>query len=422
MNILYITISDLSDLNKRGIYTDLIGEFAKHGHHVSIVTPTERRKQESTRLVKHENHQVLHVRTGNLFRTNLLEKGISNLLIEWQYKKAIKQYFNGIKFDLVLYASPPVTFAKVIEFIKKRDGAVSYLMLKDIFPQNALDIGLLKKSGIKGLVYRFFKRKEKKFYSVSDYIGCMSQGNVKYLLKHNSEIAPERVDVCPNSVTPVEKLNVNREDICKKYGIPKDRILFIYGGNFGLPQGVDFIIQALRRCRDKKEVHFILCGSGTEFHKLKTFLDNEHPGNVTLIEKLPKNEYDRLAACCDVGLIFLDHRFTIPNFPSRLLSYMESGMPVLAATDPNTDIGEVITSGGFGCWCESNDVEGISKLVDSICASKDRISTMGRAAREYLEAHYTSEISYRVIMEKLGNSVKVGKVNSVRTEGVLHPE
>lgn len=191
MNILYITISDLSDLNKRGIYTDLIGEFVKHGHTVSIVTPTERRKQESTRLVKYENHQVLQVRTGNLFRTNLLEKGISNLLIEWQYKKAIKKCFGGIKFDLVLYASPPVTFAKVIEFIKKRDGAVSYLMLKDIFPQNALDIGLLKKSGIKGLVYRFFKRKEKKFYSVSDYIGCMSQGNVRYLLKHNSEIAPE---------------------------------------------------------------------------------------------------------------------------------------------------------------------------------------------------------------------------------------
>lgn len=144
MNILYLTISDLSDLNKRGIYTDLIGEFVKHGHTVSIVTPAERRKRESTRLVKHERHQVLQVRTGNLFRTNLLEKGISNLLIEWQYKKAIKQYFSGIKFDLVLYASPPITFAKVIEFIKNRDGAASYLMLKDIFPQNALDIELLK--------------------------------------------------------------------------------------------------------------------------------------------------------------------------------------------------------------------------------------------------------------------------------------
>ena len=101
---------------------------------------------------------------------------------------------------------------------------------------------------------------------------------------------------------------------------------------------------------------------------------------------MPKEDYDRMIAACDVGLIFLDHRFSIPNFPSRLLSYMQAGIPVLACTDPSTDIGRVIERGGFGWWCESNDTEAFSECVNR--ALQSDLKSMGIKGHDFLKANY----------------------------------
>ena len=124
----------------------------------------------------------------------------------------------------------------------------------------------------------------------------------------------------------------------------------------------------------------------------------EHkPQNAVLLQKLPKEDYDRLVAACDVGLIFLDHRFTIPNFPSRLLGYMQAGVPVLACTDPNTDIGKVIVEGGFGWWCESNDTTAFGECVQAALAA-DR-TAMVQKELDYLNEHYTVRTAYQTIMK-----------------------
>jgi len=96
-------------------------------------------------------------------------------------------------------------------------------------------------------------------------------------------------------------------------------------------------------------------------------------------------------------LIFLDRRFTIPNFPSRLLSYMQASMPVLAATDVNTDLGDVIEKGKFGFWCESGDVEAFNRKLQLLCDA-DLRKQMGQYARKYLENHFTVKHTYEIIM------------------------
>ena len=137
----------------------------------------------------------MKLKIGNIQKTNIIEKGISTVSIEPQFIAGIKKYFSNVKFDLVIYSTPPITFCNAIEFVKKRDGAESYLLLKDIFPQNAVDIGIMSKSGIIGILYRFFRNKEKKLYRISDYIGCMSPANVEYIKKHNPEIDAEKISV-----------------------------------------------------------------------------------------------------------------------------------------------------------------------------------------------------------------------------------
>lgn len=404
MNVLFLTLLDFFSIDENGIYTDLMREFVKDGHNLYIISPTEKRKNEPTRLIDNDKVKILKLQIGNTQKTNLIEKGISILTLESKFKSGIKKYFNDVKFDLVLYSTPPITLQKAVEFVKLRDQAKTYLLLKDIFPQNAVDLGMLKTSGIKSLIYKYFRSKEERLYKISDYIGCMSNANVEFLLKNNPSIPNEIVEVCPNSIEPIN-IDISehkKKEIREKYNLPIDKTVFIYGGNLGKPQGIDFLIDCIRANEDNNNSYFFIVGSGTEFGKLENYFEREKPKNAMLRNQLPRNDYELFANSCDVGLIFLDKRFTIPNFPSRLLSYMQASMPVLAATDINTDIGEIIDRGNFGCWCESVDVGKFNQLVNKLCDEELRVS-LGRNAREYLEEHYSAKNSYEIIIKHFKN-------------------
>lgn len=401
MNIIFLTMSRITEISSRGIYIDLMRKFRDEGHRVYIVTPHERSFGRPTEMEKVDGVNILGVKTLNLQKTNVIEKGVGQVLVESQYKKAIKNYLKGVNFDLILYSTPPITFPNVIKYLKQHNkNAKTYLLLKDIFPQNAVDIGMMKKTGIKGVLYRFFRNKEKNLYRMSDHIGCMSPANVAYVLKHNPEISPSRVEVAPNSIelnlNDNHNGNENRTRIREKYRLSTDKPIFIYGGNLGKPQGIPFLIQCLDANANRTDCHFVIIGSGTERKKLVAWYESRHPQSVTIMEKLPKEDYDQLASSCDVGLIFLDHRFTIPNYPSRLLPYLENKMPIIAATDPNCDTGTIAEENGYGYWCESNSVDAFTKAVDKII--KSDLKAMGENGYKFLCENYLVQNTYNAII------------------------
>lgn len=402
MNILFLTLLDFSSLSEHNIYTDLLREFAKHNHKVYIISPIERRKKQESQLIETDEVVILKLKIGNIQKTNILEKGFSTLSIEPLFIAGIKKYFSQVKFDLVIYSTPPITFCNAIQFVKKRDGARTYLLLKDIFPQNAMDIGILTERGVKRWIYKFFRAKEKKLYSISDRIGCMSPANVEYVLRYNPEVNPDIVEVCPNSVEPID-LSLNEETrtlIRNKYRIPLNKKVFVYGGNLGKPQGIDFLIECLQSQETNEKAYFLIVGDGTEYGKLEAYKNSNQPKNVRLMKRLPKEDYDVIVAACDVGMIFLDHRFTIPNFPSRLLNYMQAKLPVLICSDGNTDIGRIAEENGFGYWCESNGVSGFQDILNRFIEMKD-LDVLGTHAFLYLNTHYSASITYEIISKSI---------------------
>ena len=135
MNVLFLTLLSFNSLQERNIYTDLLREFVKNGHQVYVISPVEKKQHQRTHLNKEENVRILRLQIGNTQKTNIIQKGISTVMIKPTFKNAIKQYFSDIKFDLILYSTPPITLVGAIEYVKKRDEAKTYLLLKDIFPQ-----------------------------------------------------------------------------------------------------------------------------------------------------------------------------------------------------------------------------------------------------------------------------------------------
>lgn len=410
MNVLFLTLSDLENINERGIYSDFLRELSKREINIYVVFPRQKRENLPTALTKDGNITFLKVRTGNITKTkSFIEKGISTIRLESQYLRAIRYYFKDIHFDMVIYSTPPINFSKIIKHYRKTQNSITYLILKDIFPQNAVDIGLLKKNSI---LYKIFRKKEINLYKNSDYIGCMSRKNVEYILRHNNFIEKEKVEIFPNAIEPIsrrEKAEKNKE-ILKKYNIPEGATLFIYGGNLGKPQGIDFLLDVIDNFAYVTNGYLLIVGSGTEFGRIKNHIEKINSKCVGIIEALPKNEYDELIACAEVGLIFLDHRFTIPNFPSRLTSYMENSLPILAATDANTDIKDVLLESGSGFWCESTDVKEFIKYAQMLSADKDLRERMGLQARLYLEQNYDIKDAVKVLLRHIkGDTENVQK-------------
>lgn len=398
LNILFLSLLDFDDLTESNIYTDLLREFVEAGHYVNIISPSERRKKGKEKIISvSDNCTILKLKIGNIQKTNTIEKGISTITIEKIFLKGIKRYFFDTKFDLVLYSTPPITFQKVVSYVKKRDGSKSYLLLKDIFPQNAVD---LEKFSDKGVIYRYFRRKEENLYRVSDFIGTMSEGNTQFLLANNKFINKEKVEVNPNSIK-LNKATVisscEKGKIRNQFGIDDNDLLLLYGGNLGAPQGIDFLLQLIDKLEEEQNISLLIIGSGTEYQKIENHILNNQIENTHLNSYLPKEEYTKIEQSADIGLIFLDSRFTIPNIPSRMLGYLQGGLPILAATDSQTDLKEIISINNFGKWSLHGDTSAFFKNIAIIKDKKIR-DEMSQNGINYFKKNCDVVNSYKLIM------------------------
>jgi len=401
VKILFITLYDFRSIEDEGIYSDLMRKFRDEGHDLFIVSPYERKYAKKTELISHSGTNLLKVRTLNIQKTNFIEKFLGIFFIEFQYKRAIKKYFSDVSFGLIIYSTPPITLTRLIRSLKKSNGVKSYLLLKDIFPQNAVDLNLISTSSI---LYKYFKKIEKDLYDISDYIGCMSPANIKYLIKENPGIDINKIELCPNSIEIREKIITSDEidNILKKYNIPENKTKFIYGGNLGKPQGLDFLLDIIKS-NSCKTAFFIIVGSGTEYNKIRKWFNTNNPKNAVLINSLGIDEYEILASGCDVGLIFLDPRFTVPNFPSRLLSYLKFKLPIIAATDESTDVGTIAVENNFGYWVKNGDLEEFNNYLQILSNNSEFRKIMGENGYHFLTDNYSVENSYSTIIKHFDN-------------------
>jgi len=373
--LLFLTLVRIKSLDERGIYTDLLRKFQEEGFDITIVSPIERRHLENNSVKVVDGVKFINVKTLNIQKANIIEKGLATILIEYQFLNMLKRHTKNIKFDIILYTTPPITIVKPIKYIKKRDNAIRYL----------------------------FKRKERCLYKISNYIGCMSNANRRYLLTHNKYLKKECVEVNPNSISPKKLLNKysNRKELNKKYSIPFSALIFLYGGNLGLPQGIDFFIQTLEKNKENKNMFFLIIGSGTESILIKKFIEKNQIKNSLYLPALSKNEYDLIIESCDVGLIFLNKKFTIPNFPSRMLSYLENKMPIIAATDTSTDLGEVIENSNAGISLISGDIDSMQFALNQYITNKKLLTIHGENGHKLLMNSYLVNLTFQLINNKL---------------------
>lgn len=394
MRILFLALTFPKIGQGGNLYTDLMEEFRDQGHEVFVVAPSI--NENEIGLIDEGGIKVLRVKTMSLLNVGVVQKGLANLLLPFQYKKAINKHLkSGSVPDLIMMPTPPISLVTVASWLKKKSRAKVYLILRDIFPQNAVDLGMMKKGGF---LYRIFRQKERKLYEVSDGIGCMSQGNIDYVKKCNPEIAISKLHLLPNWQKRIFLNPENRSSLREKYGFD-NRFVIIFGGNIGLPQKLENILEVAKLYNEDDNVLFFIVGQGTEKARIYALSKQMNLKNVVIKDSLPREDYQNIISAADCGLISLSEKFTIPNIPSKSLSYFNAKIPVLAAIDKNTDYGFLIQEQiKGGVWAPSNEPLKIKEKIDFLRANPQLCTAMGENGYEYFINEVTPKHSYERIM------------------------
>ena len=235
---------------------DLALEYVRQGHQVIVATPGDA-VEGTARITEEDGVTLVRVKTGDLKYANKAFRMWRECRLSATMWQGACKFFQANPCDLIVFYSPTIFFGDLVNRLKTIWGCPSYLILRDIFPQWAVDAGLIRK----GMVYRYLKRKELAQYAAADLIGVEASGNLSYF---RNELAgyDYRVEVLHNWLD-VRKQPASNSYWRHKLGL-NNKVIFFYGGNIGVVQDLDNILRLAAGLRDHEEVFFLLVGSGSE--------------------------------------------------------------------------------------------------------------------------------------------------------------
>lgn len=288
--------------------------------------------------------------SGRIKNTNMILRAFNEYLLSYRVKKCY-EFIKSEEIFGIIYYSPSIFFGNAVNYFKKKFSCYSYLILRDLFPQWTVDLGIIKENSLSHL---FFKHYEKINYKNADRIGVMSESNLK-LFTTRSDF--NKFEVLPNWQKPV-KTKANKK-LLKKYGLSNlsEKFVFFYGGNIGIAQGIKALLALPKSLIQNKKIHFVFIGKGDEVG----LLNDKYYNNITFINSLKPELYYQLVSNFDVGLFSLHQNHTAYNYPGKIWGYMSLSKPIIGIVNEGNDVKELINDNDAGLVCTHN--EGIDKLI-----------------------------------------------------------
>jgi glycosyltransferase involved in cell wall biosynthesis len=382
MRILLLVVYYLpSTMSSAKLIHDLATEFHRLGHDPVVVAPDES-ISDDTEITRDNGIAVLRVRTGKIKTASRVLRGFNEAILSTLIWEKGKRFFKDNPCDLIVYYSPTIFFGSLVQRLKKLYRCPSYLILRDIFPQWAVDAGVLKK----GLAYRYFKLKEFQNYRAADIIGVQSPANLNYF-KENDLDRQYQTELLYNWATLKED-NIQPGNYRERMGL-QGKVVFFYGGNLGVAQDMDNIIRLAKNIENVQNVHFLLVGDGSEKSRLISNIVSNQITNITIHDAVGQQEYLSMLSEFDVGLISLDRNLRTQNFPGKLLGYMYHSMPILASINPGNDLKDILENNNAGLVCINGEDSLLVSSARRLAGSETLRRQLGLNARALLESTFS---------------------------------
>ena len=397
MNILFL-FCHLSPLDSNnGLFVQLINEFHKHGHHICV--SAKGLQVDKTCIQKENGIDVLRIKSHDFTGVSSnVKKAVAYQEYSVKQRYYTKKYFRNEKFDCIISHSLPPELAFIIGGLKSFFKCPFYLIQSDYTWQDAVGFGYFSE---KSPVARYYQFWEERMIQQADYIGCPTRGNFTFIKRYYPSVNADKFDYLP--------FWLNELEVTPNYQLKKDMMLdgkfvVVYGGSVGAAQRVDHIIELAETCKEYKDIVFVILGKGPLLLTVQQMTKDKNLQNVVFKDFLPQDQYLRFLAVCEVGLIPLNEKTAIPNFPSKALSYLNMKVPILAALDYVTDFGLYLEEHGAGLWAHSDDIEGLKRKLLEYYKNEELRETVKKNGYKLYKSELTTEHAYKTIISKIINS------------------
>jgi glycosyltransferase involved in cell wall biosynthesis len=376
---------------------DLGAEFLRHGHEVTVLTTTHEIAQD-LEVSMQSGVRVARVKTPQIKGASNLRRGFNEIRISALVWRKAGEFLSRHPADLIVFYSPTIFWGALVSRLKAMWHCRSYLILRDIFPEWAVDAGVLKR----GLTYRFFRKKEAEQYGAADVIGVQSEGDLAYFGR-NFAVGRFQLEVLFNW-TKLEESNPQKTQIRLRLGLV-NKIVFFFGGNIGIAQDIDNLLRLAASFAGDSRIFFLIVGEGSETRRLDATIAARRLTNIRMLPPVEQREYISMVSEFDIGLISLDRRLKNHNIPGKLLSYFHWGLPVLASINAGSDLFALLEGNQAGICVANGDDEGLRAAALQLANDPDLRHRMGRNGRLLLEEKFSVESAAQQILRHLPRSV-----------------
>jgi glycosyltransferase involved in cell wall biosynthesis len=369
---------------------DLGVELRDQGHEVIVAAP-DASLPPARRVTEEDGIRVLRIRTGLIKGAGMVFRAINEARLSAVMWRQGRDFFRDTPCDLVVYYSPTIFFGRLVGRLKKLWGCRSYLILRDIFPQWAVDAHVLRKGS---LPYRYFRRKETEQYEVADVIGVQSPANLRYF-EERGLADRYRLEVlyhwAPASHGELPETNFRRE-----LGLD-GKVVFFYGGNIGVAQDMDNVVRLAERLRDEQDIHFLILGEGSEVPRLQQLIESKALTNISIHGPLDQKRYLAALSEFDIGLITLARGLKTQNFPGKMLGYMYFAMPILASINPENDLQQLLEDHGAGLTCINGDDDKFREFALKLARDPELRRRIGENGRKLLRTFSSERAATQIL-------------------------
>ena len=284
-------------------------------------------------------------------------------------------------FEVAMVYSPPLPLALAALVFCGLRGRPLVLNVQDLFPQSAIDLGVLSNP----YLIQAFRQLEAFLYRHATLITAHSAGNRRYILEAGGD--PGKVTVISNwvdtdTIRPFPRHNSLRAAL----GL-NDCFLVSFAGIFGYSQDLETVLASADRLRDRPDIAFLLVGDGVEKPGLMALARELNLTNVHFLPMQPKDKYPDVLAASDLCLATLRRDVRTPVVPSKILSIMAAGRPVLASLPPDGDAPRLIAEAGCGLCVPPGDADAMAGAIRQLADRPDWCVRLGASGRLYAQRH-----------------------------------
>lgn len=336
---------------------DLVDVWKADGHQIYVFTPDN--SMEKTELEEQSGSFVLRFNVGKVRDVGYARRLFNEFFMPYKMIFQFSQSkYKGLNFDGVVMYSPSIFLYPLAWYLKKKSNCICYLVLRDIFPRWASDLGLIRNK-ISFNVLNCFSKQQLK---VADFIGVQSHGNIRLFDGEPKKIR-EKIEVLNNWMS---KPSLRPSSISDKTKIFGTRKILVYAGNMGKAQGIETLLKAVTLLKEKTDFGFLFIGRGSEFDSIKIWKEANNLDNFLLFDEVPVEELSDIYLKCAAGLISLDVRHTTHNIPGKLISYLNAGLPVIAFVNKGNDLISAINTNLIGIATDDHSETSIARVFDEL--------------------------------------------------------